>query len=158
MSPPSSATKNKPSKKPLWKLCLSPAFTQGFCLAYSSTPKTESTCCTETWVNFQRTTWRYIPEDRTLQANFFLSVKHHSRYGIVCLNVHSMTRPVVLYIKRAAKKTSSRMTAAVWAHFQDVLKNATFTKPAHSRPSLYRGFDHIPPHIDCIYFMTKKFL
>jgi hypothetical protein len=35
-------------------------------LAYSSTLKMEATCSCETSVDFQRTTLRYIPEDRTL--------------------------------------------------------------------------------------------
>jgi hypothetical protein len=36
------------------------------CLAYSSTPKMEATCFSETSVHFQGTTRRYTPEDRTL--------------------------------------------------------------------------------------------
>jgi hypothetical protein len=36
------------------------------CLTYSSTLKMEAICSSETLVDFQRTTWRYIP-DRTLQ-------------------------------------------------------------------------------------------
>jgi hypothetical protein len=36
-------------------------------LAYSSTPNTEATISSETSVDFQRTTRRYISEDRTLQ-------------------------------------------------------------------------------------------
>jgi hypothetical protein len=34
-------------------------------LAYSSTLKMEAICSTETLADFQRTTRRYIPEDRT---------------------------------------------------------------------------------------------
>jgi hypothetical protein len=36
-------------------------------LASSLTLKMEATCTSETLIEFQRTTWRYIPEDRTLQ-------------------------------------------------------------------------------------------
>jgi hypothetical protein len=36
------------------------------CLAYFSTQKMEVTCSTETSIDFQRTTGRYITEDRTL--------------------------------------------------------------------------------------------
>jgi hypothetical protein len=36
------------------------------CSAYSSTLKMEATCFSETSVDFQRTTRRYITEDRTL--------------------------------------------------------------------------------------------
>jgi hypothetical protein len=42
------------------------SFTLVFCLAYSSTLKMEATCSSETSVDFQRTTRRYIPEDKTL--------------------------------------------------------------------------------------------
>jgi hypothetical protein len=36
------------------------------CLSYLSTLKIEATYSSETAVDFQRTTWRYIPEDRTV--------------------------------------------------------------------------------------------
>jgi hypothetical protein len=36
------------------------------CVAYSSTLKMEETCSSERALGFQRTTWRYIPEDKTL--------------------------------------------------------------------------------------------
>jgi hypothetical protein len=36
------------------------------CSAYSSTLKMEAICFSETSVDFQRTTWHYIPEDSTL--------------------------------------------------------------------------------------------
>jgi hypothetical protein len=38
------------------------------CVAYSLTLKMETTCSSETLVEFQWTTWRYIPEDRTLHS------------------------------------------------------------------------------------------
>jgi hypothetical protein len=48
-------------------LCsLLPAFTLVSCLAYSSTLKMEAICCSETSVDFQWTTWRYMPEVSTL--------------------------------------------------------------------------------------------
>jgi hypothetical protein len=37
------------------------------CTAYSSTLKMEAICSSEMSVDFHRTTWRYIPEDRILQ-------------------------------------------------------------------------------------------
>jgi hypothetical protein len=52
-------------------LCLPPAFTLASC---SSTLKMETICSSETSVDFQQTTWRYIPEDSTLHlhlANYF---------------------------------------------------------------------------------------
>jgi hypothetical protein len=50
-----------------WLLCLLPAFTQFLCSAFSSTMKLEATCSSEMSVDFQRTTRRYIAEDRTLR-------------------------------------------------------------------------------------------
>jgi hypothetical protein len=48
-------------------LCLPPAFTLVSRFAYSSTLKMEATCPSEISTDFQRTTRRYIPEDRILQ-------------------------------------------------------------------------------------------
>jgi hypothetical protein len=58
MSPPSSGSKNKPSKKEMWK--------RVSCLPYSSTMKMETTCFSEMSVDFYCTTRLYILEDRTL--------------------------------------------------------------------------------------------
>jgi hypothetical protein len=44
---------------------------QSSCFAYSSTLKMEATRFPETLVDFQRTIWRYIPEDRTLQEQAY---------------------------------------------------------------------------------------
>jgi hypothetical protein len=57
-SPPSSGSKNKPSKKPAWKQVAS--------RAYSSTLKIEAICSSETSVYFQRTARHYIAQDSTL--------------------------------------------------------------------------------------------
>jgi hypothetical protein len=48
------------------ELCLPPAFTLVSCSAYFSTPKMGAPCSSEMSVDFQRTTRRYITEDRTL--------------------------------------------------------------------------------------------
>jgi hypothetical protein len=48
------------------KVCLTPAFTLVSFPAYSSTLKKEAMCSSETMVDFQWTTRRYIPEDKTL--------------------------------------------------------------------------------------------
>jgi hypothetical protein len=47
---------------PPWRI----SFTLDFCLAYSSIQKMEAISSSETSVDFQRTTRRYIPEDRIL--------------------------------------------------------------------------------------------
>jgi hypothetical protein len=41
------------------------AFSLVSCLAYPSTLKMEMTCYSETPFDFQRTAWRYVPDDRT---------------------------------------------------------------------------------------------
>jgi hypothetical protein len=44
------------------------------CLAYSMTLKTEATCSSEMFVDFQMTTWHYVAEDRTLGWGFVCDV------------------------------------------------------------------------------------
>jgi hypothetical protein len=63
MSPPSSGTNRKPSKKPDCK----PVARRALYLAYISTPKMEATCSSKTLVDFQRTAWSCIPEERILK-------------------------------------------------------------------------------------------
>jgi hypothetical protein len=60
---------HKLSKKPAVRaeFCLPPGFTLVSCSAYSSTLKMMATSSSETSVDFQRTTWRYIPEGCTLR-------------------------------------------------------------------------------------------
>jgi hypothetical protein len=53
------------------------------CLASSSTLKLEATYSAETSIDFQLTTRRYIPEDRTLH-------NHHSSPMIWCRQVHNL--------------------------------------------------------------------
>jgi hypothetical protein len=50
------------------RLFLSPALTLVSCSTYFSNLKMEATCSSETSVDSQRTTWRYIPENGTLQT------------------------------------------------------------------------------------------
>jgi hypothetical protein len=54
----------------------------GFLLAYSSTLKTEATSCSETSTDFQRTTWPYIQEDRTLPHSYSTSISDFSRHAV----------------------------------------------------------------------------
>jgi hypothetical protein len=65
ISPPSSGSKNKPNKKPARKQVACRALLVS-CSAYPSTLKMEAICSSETSVDFQRTTRRYIPEDSIL--------------------------------------------------------------------------------------------
>jgi hypothetical protein len=44
-------------------------------LAHSSTLTMEATCSSETLVDFQRTTWRYIPENRTIYNHRYENLK-----------------------------------------------------------------------------------
>jgi hypothetical protein len=86
MSLPSSGLKNKPSKKPAWKQVTSRtlfAFTLVFWLAYSSTLKMKASCSSETSVDVQRNTRRYIPVDRTLH-------NHRCENLISCMYVYTL--------------------------------------------------------------------
>jgi hypothetical protein len=59
------------------RLCLPPAFTLVSCSAYSSTLKMEAVYYSETSVDFQRTTRRYIPEDGTLHNHRCKNLKSY---------------------------------------------------------------------------------
>jgi hypothetical protein len=64
-----------------------------FCLAYSSTLKTEAICSSETTVGFRRTIWHYIPEDST----------HHNRHCDNLKSYKSYERSGVQNILQAAR-------------------------------------------------------
>jgi hypothetical protein len=64
--PPSSGSKNKPSKKAVWS-----RYKALSCLAYSSTMKMEEAYFSETSDDFQRTTLHYIAENGTIQWILF---------------------------------------------------------------------------------------
>jgi hypothetical protein len=49
------------------------------CLAYSLALKMEATCPSETSIDFQRATRRYIPEDRTLHNHRCENLRFHIR-------------------------------------------------------------------------------
>jgi hypothetical protein len=78
MSPPSSQLKNKPSRALALLLA---RFMQISCLAYSVTVKMGATYSSEMSVDFQRTTWRYIPEDRTLHNHRCENLKSYETRG-----------------------------------------------------------------------------
>jgi hypothetical protein len=67
----------------LFCLCLTPAFMMISCSDYSSTLKMENIYSSETSVDFQQTTRRYIPEDTTLlQSQTFYT-------GSTCGSTHT---------------------------------------------------------------------
>jgi hypothetical protein len=66
-------------------------FTLVLCLAYSLNQKMEATCSSETSLDFQRTTWRYIPEERTLRNHRCENLKSYKRKR--CILPHSLPRP-----------------------------------------------------------------
>jgi hypothetical protein len=70
-------------------LSLPPAFTLGYCSAYSSTLKMEAICSSEISVVIQRITRRYIPEDDTLHNHRCENLKS---YVLICA-IH-----VILYV------------------------------------------------------------
>jgi hypothetical protein len=73
VSPPSSGSKNKPSKKPAWIQVASIVLVS--CSAHFSTLKMEA--ISEMSVDFQRTTRRYIPEDRNLHNHRCENIKYY---------------------------------------------------------------------------------
>jgi hypothetical protein len=67
----------------IFRLCLPPAFTLVSCSVPSLTSKMEATCSPRTLVDFQQTTQRYVPEDRTLHNHQCENTK--SYFVITCL-------------------------------------------------------------------------
>jgi hypothetical protein len=78
------------------RLCLPPAFTLVSCWAYSFTQKMEATYSFEMSTDFQRTTRRYIPEDRTLQLEqitsclFSMYFARRARPGVIETDTHTI--------------------------------------------------------------------
>jgi hypothetical protein len=64
--------------------CLPHAFTLISYSAYSSTLKIEAICSSETPVDFERTTQRCIPEDRTLHKLFLTSCNSNLSTHATC--------------------------------------------------------------------------
>jgi hypothetical protein len=83
-------------------------FTLVSCLAYSSTLKMEGTPSSETWVDFQRTIWRYVPENRTLQLVKQITL---SALRLPCAKLHG-----TLYCdtRRNAVMNAIRITVNWW--------------------------------------------
>jgi hypothetical protein len=51
-------------------------------MVYSSVLKMETICSSETSVDFQRTTWRYIPEDRTFHKDDCENLESYIEYTL----------------------------------------------------------------------------
>jgi hypothetical protein len=74
---PYSVSKNKPSKKPN---LLATCFTLISCLAYSPILKMETAYSSETSVDFQQNTRRYIPEDIILLNHSCENLKSYKKF------------------------------------------------------------------------------
>jgi hypothetical protein len=79
------------------------------CLTYFSALKMQATCSSETSVNLQWTSLRYIPEDRNLQVGFFSYsfVVHHqasclaamySIYILACMHSGEVSDSILRWI------------------------------------------------------------
>jgi hypothetical protein len=81
------------------ELCLPLLYTFVYCSAYSSTLKMEATCSSRTSVDFQWTTWRYIPEDiifhnrRYDTLKSYISSVHHALSHEMVLCALSLAGP-----------------------------------------------------------------
>jgi hypothetical protein len=71
-----------------------PTFTLVFSLAYSSALKMELTCSSETSIDYQRTTRRYIPEDINLYIKRWFCIVNHFPLGICRDSTSIMPRPL----------------------------------------------------------------
>jgi hypothetical protein len=83
ISPPSSGSKDKSSKKPI---VLSTCFMLETCLAHSSNLKVETIYSYETSIDFQRNTLRYIPEERIVCSHRCENLKSYKTVSFVSLS------------------------------------------------------------------------
>jgi hypothetical protein len=124
----------------LYNRSLLPAFTLVSCSAYFSTLKMEAVCSSETSVDFQRTTWRYIPEYCTLQEHwtiyltlveYLLKIQRKFSKIQPLVTVSRVTLPLislshVIALERCFKITSSlHMDAVNTALWGDILMQYT---------------------------------
>jgi hypothetical protein len=84
----------KERKKPVWsKTLLTSHFMMVSLLACSSTWKLEATCLYETSVDFQWTTRRYIPKDRTLHNHRCDDMQSHPFFANCFTTILSVALP-----------------------------------------------------------------
>jgi hypothetical protein len=76
----------------LLSVLLSPAFTLVSCSAYSSTLKMKAICSSETLVDFQRTTRRYISDDSTLHYHRCEILKSYTVYKMLKMFLNDLAK------------------------------------------------------------------
>jgi hypothetical protein len=67
------------------------------CLAYSLTLTMEVTCSSETFVNFKRTTRRYIAEQEFCKRRYSVSAETNKLRG-VCFELGNLSRQIRMYV------------------------------------------------------------
>jgi hypothetical protein len=69
------------------------------CMAYTSTLKMEAICSSESSVDFQRTTRRYITEYRTLRHHHCENLKSNILFCLVALDMEDAFEPITAVCK-----------------------------------------------------------
>jgi hypothetical protein len=127
MFPPSSGSKNEPSKE---ADCLPPAFT----LALFIDPEDAGTFSCEILVDFQRTTRRYIPENRTHQSQISPSQGYKAEIHLISL-YDLETSPLKLWLNPKAVLDVVWMAFPRWNKFFS--EWFRFSLPVIILPTLY---------------------
>jgi hypothetical protein len=104
---------SQPKSRRNMSLYFAPAFTLIFRVVYSSILKIEAIYSCKTWVDFQRVTWRHMPENGTLQdSDYSLHISGvfllRSEYSVSCplsqkLKMKEKECCLLLHTKRSYK-------------------------------------------------------